>query len=70
MDNLLWFFVAGTIFMVSGFFFASATSVVDVIMGGIPLLFLVVFGVTYWIGRRRRRREGNPLSEDLPDTDE
>jgi uncharacterized membrane protein len=69
-ENALWIFIAGMIVMVAAFFLRSAESVLDVMLGVIPLVFMVVFGVTFWIGRRRRRRGVNPLSEDLPDTDE
>ncbi|PKN36137.1 MAG: hypothetical protein CVU61_01195 [Deltaproteobacteria bacterium HGW-Deltaproteobacteria-19] len=69
-EGALWIFIAGIIVTVSALILASAESFMDVLLGVVPLVFVVVFGATYWVGRRRRRQGLNPLSEDLPDTDE
>ncbi len=69
-EGALWLIIAGMIFTVSILIFASAESFLDVLLGVVPLVLVVVFGAAYWVGRRRRLQGGNPLSEDLPDTDE
>jgi hypothetical protein len=69
-EGIVWIVVAGMVVTVSFLILASSTSFTDILLAGIPLVLLVVFGVTFWIGRRRRRQGVNPLSEDLPDTDE
>ncbi|MGV8080375.1 MAG: hypothetical protein AB2L22_10030 [Syntrophales bacterium] len=69
-EGALWIVMAGMIVTVSFLIFTSAETFPDMLLGIVPLVLVVVFGVAYWVGRRRRRRGVNPLSEDLPDTDE
>jgi|GEM_PF-2365825 len=69
-EEVVWIVIGGMVVTVSVLILASSTSFTDILLAGIPLVLLVVFGVTFWIGRRRRRQGVNPLSEDLPDTDE
>ncbi|NPU82948.1 MAG: hypothetical protein HPY65_00540 [Syntrophaceae bacterium] len=69
-EGSIWFIIAGMIVTASVLILAAAESFLDLLLGVVPLVFVVVFGATYWVGRRRRRQGLNPLSEDLPDTDE
>lgn len=69
-ESAPWIAAAVMIVTISYLILSAAESFADVLLGMVPLVFLVVFGTTYWVGRRRRRQGLNPLSEDLPDTDE
>ena len=62
--NQLWHGAAGLV-MVSIFFLLPPWTTANIILGIIPLLFLVVFGFT--LMRAKKRQEGADTSDEPPE---
>ena len=62
--NQLWYGAAGLV-MVSVFFLIPPWTTTNIILGIVPLLFLIVFGFT--LNRAKKRQENTDASDEPPE---